>query len=150
MITPPPCPFPPGKAKDQEVHHFRIRFNIDNQSICHRIPKPGPRPSGPGYQTRWGSAGDLHEYHEPLETSLLHLVQKTEKDQELSASDSDLKNQRRFRTQANLTTNLFFGDIPEVHWDTPGPLLMSSINAHAIISNTQIRIVKRTSVHSFV
>lgn len=45
--------FPTRKSKRLEVDHLEIRFSIDNQSICHRIPERGPRPSRTGkYQAR--------------------------------------------------------------------------------------------------
>ena len=82
-----------------------------------------------------------------------------QKQQELPASDSRLKNQRRFRTETNLTTTLFFRDIPEINWGKQAPLIRSYINTLIsksqtrivrIISKSQTRIVKRMSIHPFI
>ena len=73
---------------------------------------------------------------------------KTEEEQELPASDSGLKI-RGESGPRQTWPQTSSSDIPEAHAGKPAPLVMSYINTQVIISGTQIKVVKRTSIHSF-
>lgn len=60
-----------------------------------------------------------------------------------------LENQRRLKTQADLTTNPFFKGIPEIDF-SPELLIMSYIHTRAITSNTHRRVAERMSIHPFI
>lgn len=132
-------PQPPGKPGDQEVHYFWLNSSISNQYIYHGIHKPGQRPQEPGNPRASWTPGNLITTSGPRGRKRVGII----------CIWLRLENQRRLKTQADLTTNPFFKGIPEIDF-SPELLIMSYIHTRAITSNTHRRVAERMSIHPFI
>lgn len=89
------------------------------------------------------------EHPGPWETSLALQGSRGRKRARIICIWLRLENQRGFKTPANLTTNLFFKDIPEVKFSDE-LLIMPSIHTQLITSGAQKRVEACVSIHPFI